>query len=65
MRPDPDLLQQWVIKDGVRPAQVGPKLGLSRAAGYSWLRRYEKVSGDGRCLTSCCQGSRGAPFRRT
>lgn len=40
MRPDPDLLQEWVIKDGVRPAQVGPRLGLSRAAGYAWLRRY-------------------------
>jgi hypothetical protein len=40
VRPDPDLLQQWVIKDGVRPAQVGPQLGLSRAAGYAWLRRY-------------------------
>lgn len=40
MRPDPNLLQRWVIRDRVPPAQVGPRLGLSRAAGYSWLRRY-------------------------
>ena len=40
VRPDPDLLQQWVTRDGVPAAQVGPRLGLSRAAGYSWLRRY-------------------------
>jgi len=40
MRPDPDLLQQWVIDEGVPPASVGKRLGLSRAAGYSWLRRY-------------------------
>jgi hypothetical protein len=40
MRPDPDLLQRWVIRDGVPPSQVGRRLGLSRAAGYSWLNRY-------------------------
>jgi len=40
LRPDPDLLQRWVIRDGVPSAQVGPRLGLSRAAGYNWLRRY-------------------------
>jgi transposase len=40
MRPDPDLLQQWVIKDAVPPAKVGPMIGLSRAAGYAWLHRY-------------------------
>lgn len=40
VRPDPDLLQQWVVRDGVPAAQVGARLGLSRAAGYSWLRRY-------------------------
>jgi hypothetical protein len=40
MRPDPDLLQRWVIGERVPPAQVGPRLGLSRAAGYAWLRRY-------------------------
>jgi transposase len=40
MRPDPDLLQQLVIKDGVPPAKVGPLIGMSRAAGYAWLRRY-------------------------
>ncbi|WP_433365288.1 hypothetical protein ACQPZX_35560 [Actinoplanes sp. CA-142083] len=40
MRPDPDLLQRWVIEDGVPPAKVGPLIGLSRAAGYAWLRRY-------------------------
>jgi hypothetical protein len=40
VRPDPDLLQQWVIRDGVPAAQIGTRLGLSRAAGYSWLRRY-------------------------
>ncbi|MFF5294897.1 hypothetical protein [Paractinoplanes globisporus] len=40
MRPDPDLLQRWVLDEAVPPAKVGPLLGLSRAAGYSWLRRY-------------------------
>jgi len=40
VRPDPDLLQQWVLNEGVPPAKVGPLLGLSRAAGYAWLRRY-------------------------
>ena len=40
MRPDPDLLQHWVINERVPPARVGPRLELSRAAGYSWLRRY-------------------------
>jgi hypothetical protein len=40
MRPDPDLLQRWVIRDGVPPSRVGRRLGLSRAAGYSWLNRY-------------------------
>jgi hypothetical protein len=40
VRPDPDLLQQWVIREGVPAGQVGGKLGLSRAAGYAWLRRY-------------------------
>lgn len=40
MRPDPDLLQHWVIDEGVPPSSVGKRLGLSRAAGYSWLRRY-------------------------
>jgi len=40
VRPDPDVLQRWVIDEGVPPASVGKRLGLSRAAGYSWLRRY-------------------------
>ena len=40
MRPDPDLLQRWVIADGVPPTAVGALLGLSRAAGYNWLNRY-------------------------
>ncbi len=40
MRPDPDELQGWVLRDGVPPAQVGARLGLSRAAGYAWLSRY-------------------------
>jgi transposase len=40
VRPDPDILQHWVIREGVPAAQVGTRLGLSRAAGYAWLRRY-------------------------
>jgi transposase len=39
-RPDPDLIQQWVVGDGVPPKRVGELLGLSRSAGYEWLRRY-------------------------
>ena len=39
-RPDPDLVQQWVVRDGVPPRRVGELLGLSRSAGYEWLRRY-------------------------
>jgi transposase len=45
MRPDPDLLQQWVLVEGVRAAEVGARLGLSRAAGYAWLRRYAISAG--------------------
>ncbi|MET0416262.1 MAG: hypothetical protein ABW022_09600 [Actinoplanes sp.] len=33
-------MQQWVIRDGVAPSQIGARLGLSRATGYEWLRRY-------------------------
>jgi hypothetical protein len=39
MRPDPDELQRW-IRAGVPPGEVGGRLGLSRATGYAWLRRY-------------------------
>ncbi|GIM97593.1 hypothetical protein [Paractinoplanes toevensis] len=46
MRPDPDLLQQWVIGEGLPAGQVGQRLGLSRAAGYSWLHRYG-ITGSG------------------
>ncbi|MFF5078657.1 hypothetical protein ACFY36_16520 [Actinoplanes sp. NPDC000266] len=45
MRPDPDLLQRWVVLEGVPAAEVGPRLGLSRAAGYSWLSRYAISAG--------------------
>ncbi|MGK5677662.1 hypothetical protein [Actinoplanes sp. URMC 104] len=45
MRPDPDRLQQWVLRDGVPASGVGARLGLSRAAGYGWLRRYGIVAG--------------------
>src|SRR4051812_45897189 len=44
-RPDPDQLQQWVVKEGVPPSQVGALLGRSRAAGYAWLRRYGITTG--------------------
>jgi hypothetical protein len=50
MRPDPDLLQRWVIRDGVPPSQIGARLGLSRAAGYSWLHRYG-ITPDGPILS--------------
>ncbi|SNY75445.1 hypothetical protein [Paractinoplanes atraurantiacus] len=46
MRPDPDLLQRWVVLEGVPAAEVGPRLGLSRASGYAWLSRYA-ISADG------------------
>jgi hypothetical protein len=39
-RPDPDQLLQWVVREGVPPSQIGARLGLSRATGYEWLRRY-------------------------
>lgn len=39
VRPDPDVLQEWV-RCGVPAGEVGARLGLSRATGYSWLRRY-------------------------
>jgi hypothetical protein len=39
-RPDPDQLLQWVVHDGVPPSQIGARLGVSRATGYEWLRRY-------------------------
>jgi hypothetical protein len=39
-RPDPDQLLQWVVREGVRPSQIGARLGVSRATGYEWLRRY-------------------------
>ena len=39
-RPDPDLIQRWVVRDGVPPRRVGELLGLSRSAGYEWMRRY-------------------------
>jgi transposase len=38
--PDPDVLQRWVLAEGVPAGQVGALLGLSRAAGYRWLQRY-------------------------
>ncbi|MCO8276543.1 hypothetical protein M1L60_38795 [Actinoplanes sp. TRM 88003] len=40
MRPDPDQLQRWVLRESVPASEVGSRLGLSRAAGYGWLRRY-------------------------
>ncbi|MBL7262269.1 helix-turn-helix domain-containing protein [Paractinoplanes lichenicola] len=45
MRPDPDQLQQWVLHDRVPAAEIGTRLGLSRAAVYGWLRRYGVVTG--------------------
>ncbi|MBM2623668.1 hypothetical protein JIG36_50090 [Actinoplanes sp. LDG1-06] len=45
MRPDPDQLQQWALRDRVPAAEIGVRLGLSRAAVYGWLRRYSIVTG--------------------
>lgn len=45
MRPDPDVLQEWVLA-GVPEHEVGARLGLSRATGYAWLRRYG-ITADG------------------
>jgi transposase len=45
MRPDPDQLQQWVLHDRVPAAEIGSRLGLSRAAVYGWLRRYGVAAG--------------------
>jgi transposase len=45
MRPDPDQLQRWVLRERVPAAEVGNRLGLSRAAGYGWLRRYGITTG--------------------
>ncbi|MDY7090114.1 MAG: helix-turn-helix domain-containing protein [Actinomycetota bacterium] len=44
-RPDPDQLQQWVLRDRVPAAEIGARLGLSRAAVYGWLHRYGIASG--------------------
>ena len=48
-RPDPDQLLHWV-RDGVPPSQIGARLGLSRATGYEWLRRYA-IRADGPAVT--------------
>lgn len=45
MRPDPDRLQQWVLRDRLPAAEIGARLGLSRAAVYGWLRRYGIATG--------------------
>lgn len=45
MRPDPDELQRWVLRDRVPAAEIGARLGLSRAAVYGWLHRYGITSG--------------------
>src|SRR4051794_8831099 len=45
MRPDPDELQRW-IRTGVPAGEVGGRLGLSRATGDAWLRRYG-ITGNG------------------
>ncbi|MEV4347301.1 hypothetical protein AB0J83_22840 [Actinoplanes sp. NPDC049596] len=44
-RPDPDLLQQWVLDERMPLAEVGGRLGRSRSAGYDWLRRYAITAG--------------------
>ncbi|MFC4070348.1 hypothetical protein [Actinoplanes subglobosus] len=63
-RPDPDLLQQWVCEEGVPPARVGARLGLSRAVGYAWLQRYAITAGGPRTTQNALVGrwSSGTPI---
>jgi len=55
-RPDPDRIQQWVICEGLARGRVGERLGLSRATGYVWLRRYG-ISPGGALVTQAALAS--------